>query len=81
VVRVVGHFEPDEADGFQKAITHARSKEEMARMGLLLWERVKDRGMTKKAFSRLWKQIEGFSRYGFCHGHAVAFADHARGTA
>ena len=81
VVRVVGRFEPDEADGFQKAITHARSKEEMARMGLLLWERVRDRGMTKPAFSRLWKQIEGFSRYGFCHGHAVAFADHAQGTA
>ncbi len=31
--------------------------------------------------NRLWKQIEGFSRYGFCHGHAVAFADHAQGTA
>ncbi len=81
VVRVVGNFEPDEADRFQKAITHARSREEMAKMGLLLWERVKDRGMTKKAFSRLWKQIEGFSQYGFCHGHAVAFADHAQGTA
>lgn len=81
VVRVVGNFQPDEADKFQKTITHARSLEEMAQMGLLLWERVKDRGMTKKAFSRLWKQIEGFSRYGFCHGHAVAFADHAQGTA
>lgn len=81
VVRVVGNFEPDEADRFQKAITHARSREEMARMGLLLWERVKERGMTKKAFARLWKQIEGFSQYGFCHGHAVAFADHAQGTA
>ncbi len=81
VVRVVGNFLPDEADKFQKTITHARSREEMAQMGLLLWERVKDRGMTKKAFSRLWKQIEGFSRYGFCHGHAVAFADHAQGTA
>ena len=81
VVRVVGRFEPDEADQFQRTITHARSREEMVRMGLLLWERVKDRGMTKKAFSRLWKQIEWFSRYGFCHGHAVAFADHAQGTA
>lgn len=80
VVRVVGRFEPDEADRFQKTITHARSREEMARMGFLLWEGVKDRGMTKKAFTRLWKQIEGFLRYGFCHGHAVAFADHAQGT-
>ncbi len=30
---------------------------------------------------RLWRQIKGFSRYGFCHGHALAFADHAQGTA
>ena len=81
VVRVVGGFTPDEADVFQKAITHARSGEEMQRLGLLLWERVKAKGITKKAFSRLWKQIEGFSRYGFCHGHALAFADHAQGTA
>ncbi len=81
VVRVVGGFTPDEADQFQKAITHARSKEGMQRLGLLLYERVRRTGMTKKAFSRLWKQIEGFSRYGFCHGHAVAFADHAQGTA
>ena len=81
VVRVVGSFTPDEADQFQRAITRARSKEEMQRLGLLLWEGVKAKGITKKAFSRLWKQIEGFSRYGFCHGHAVAFADHAQGTA
>ena len=81
VVRVVGSFTLDEADQFQKAITRVRNKEDMAKMGLLLWERVAGRGMTKKAFGRLWKQIEGFSRYGFCHGHAIAFADHAQGTA
>lgn len=40
VVRVVGGFTPDEADQFQKAITHARSKEEMQRLGLLLYQRV-----------------------------------------
>ena len=81
VVRVVGDLSPDEADQFQKTITHARSEEEMARLGLSLYERAKGKGMTKKSFSRLWKQIQGFSRYGFCHGHAVAFADHAQGTA
>ena len=81
VVRAVGDLSPDEADGFQKTITHARSPEEMARLGLSLFERAKAKGMTKKAFARLWKQIQGFSRYGFCHGHAVAFADHAQGTA
>ena len=81
VVRAVGDLSPDEADQFQRAITHARSEEEMARLGLPLYEWAKAKGMTKKAFGRLWKQIRGFSRYGFCHGHAVAFADHAQGTA
>ena len=81
VVRNIGNLNPDEADKFQKAITHARSKEEMARLGVGLYERVKARGMTKKAFANIWKQIVGFASYGFCHGHALAFADHAQGTA
>ena len=81
VVRVVGGFSADEADAWQKAITHARSEEEMKSLGKELLERAKPRGMTGKAFEKLWKQIKGFSRYGFCHGHSVAFADHAQGTA
>ena len=81
VVRIIGNLGPDEADKFQKAITHARNKEEMARLGLDLYEKVKARGMTKKAFANIWKQLVGFASYGFCHGHSVAFADHAQGTA
>ena len=81
VVRAVGDLSPDEADQYQKAITRARNPEEMARLGLGLYERAKHKGITKKAFGRLWKQIQGFSKYGFAHGHAVAFGDHAQGTA
>ena len=80
VVRIIGDLNPDGADKFQKAITHARNKEEMARLGLDLYEKVKARGMTKKAFASIWKQIVGFASYGFCQGHALAFADHAQGT-
>ncbi len=80
VVRIIGDLNPDEADKFQKAITHARNKEETARLGIDLYERVKARGMTKKAFASIWKQIVGFASYGFCQGHALAFADHAQGT-
>lgn len=81
VVRIVGDLPPEEADHFQKTITHARSKEEMARLGLDLYERAKVKGIGKKEFSALWKQIVGFSSYGFCQAHALAFADHAQGTA
>ena len=81
VVKTLGDLSPDEADQYQKAITHARRPEEMTRLGLELYERCKHKGVTKKAFGRLWKQIQGFSRYGFAHGHSVAFADHAQGTA
>jgi error-prone DNA polymerase len=81
VVRVVGGYTPDEADAWQKAMTHARSEEEMTRLGLMLYERAKQKGLTGKRFERLWRQIKGFSRYGFCHGHALAFATHAQGTA
>ncbi|MDX1931203.1 MAG: DNA polymerase III subunit alpha [Capsulimonadales bacterium] len=81
VVRIVGRYTPDEADRWLKTMTHARSSEEMERLGVELWERTKPTGMKGKAFERLWRQIKGFSRYGFCHGHALAFADHAQGTA
>lgn len=81
VVRIVGGFSANEADAWQKAMTHARSEDEMARLGLDLLERARPKGLTGKRFERLWTQIKGFSRYGFCHGHALAFADHAQGTA
>ncbi len=81
VVRVIGGFDHAAADAWLKTMTHARNRDEMLRLGLELGERATLRGMTKKGFSRLWKQIEGFSRYGFCHGHSLAFADHAQGTA
>lgn len=81
VVKVVGGFTSNEADDWQKAMTHARSEEEMKRLGLMLYERAKNKGLTGKRFERLWKQIKGFSRYGFCHGHSLAFASHAYRTA
>lgn len=81
VVRVVGGYTPQEADIWLKTMTHARSQEEMIRLGVELRERAMVKGMTAKAFARLWKQIQGFSRFGFCHGHSLAFADHAQGTA
>jgi error-prone DNA polymerase len=81
VVKVVGDFTPNEADAWLKAMTHARGEEEMKRLGVMLYERAKPKGLKGKAFQRLWKQIKGFSRYGFCHGHALAFASHAYRTA
>lgn len=62
-------------------MTHARNEAEMTRLGLELRDRAKGKGLSGKAFEKLWRQIKGFSRYGFCHGHALAFADHAQGTA
>lgn len=81
VVKVVGGFSDHEADGWRKAMTHARSAEEMEALGRQLYGRAKPRGMTARKFRQLWKQIQGFSRYGFCHGHSLAFATHAYHTA
>ena len=82
VVKVVGGFSPDEADKFLKLMTHARSRDEMAGIGRELRDRARAlHGIGAREFGKLWKQIEGFSRYGFCHGHSIAFADHAQGTA
>lgn len=81
VVRVVGGFDADAADAWLKAMTHARDEAEMERLGIALRDRARAKGLTGRRFEGLWKQIRGFARYGFCHGHALAFADHAQGTA
>ncbi len=81
VVRVVGDFAADEADAWLKTMTHARSDTEMERLGGELRTRAASKGLTGSRFEALWQQIRGFSRYGFCHGHALAFADHGQGTA
>jgi hypothetical protein len=44
----------------------------MIRLGRDLYQRAKGAGLTGKRFQRLWNQVKGFSRYGFCHGHALA---------
>ena len=82
VVKVVGGFDPGEADKFLKLMTHARNRDEMGALGRELRGQAKAiHGIGAREFGKLWKQIEGFSRYGFCHGHSIAFADHAQGTA
>ena len=81
VVAVVGDYSLDKADTWLKAMTHARSEEAMKELGLELLSRAKSKGLSGKAFEKLWKQIKGFARYGFCEGHSVAFASHAQGTA
>ena len=81
VVRVVGDFGPDQADAWLKAMTHARSDTEMERLGAELRDKAAAKGLVGEGFDALWQQIRGFSRYGFCQGHAVAFADHGQGTA
>ena len=80
VVQILGDLLPDEADEFLKRMTHARDQVAMAALGRSLYERAKGKGMPKKAFSKLWRGIIGFSRYGFCSGHALAFGDHAQGS-
>jgi error-prone DNA polymerase len=81
VIAIVGGLSPNEADRYLKNMTHARSQEEMLSLGKELRDRARERGMDNRSFGKLWKQIHGFSRYGFCHGHSVAFAEHAQGTA
>ncbi len=80
VIVCIGGLGAGEADKFLKLMTHARDEEEMATLGRELRERARARSISYREFARLWEQIRGFSRYGFCHGHSVAFADHAQGT-
>jgi error-prone DNA polymerase len=81
VVATLAGYTPEEADLWLKAMNRARSEEEVKQLGAELYARARKKGVTGKGFEKIWKQIKGFSKFGFCHGHAVAFASHAQGTA
>lgn len=81
VIKVVGDFTSDEADRWLKAMTHTRSEPEMEGLGRELYARARKKGIKAAQFRTLWRQIKGFSHFGFCHGHALAFASHAYRTA
>ena len=63
-----------EADGFRRAMTHDRTEEEMEKMRDSFISRAVGDGVSKNIAEKVFEQLAAFAAYGFCKGHACAYA-------
>ena len=63
-----------EADGFRRAMTHDRTEEEMEKMRDSFMSRAVENGVGRSIAEKIFEQLAAFAAYGFCKGHACAYA-------
>jgi error-prone DNA polymerase len=63
-----------EADGFRRAMTHERTEREMEKMRDSFISRAVGNGIGKNIAKKVFEQLAAFAAYGFCKGHACAYA-------
>jgi len=63
-----------EADGFRRAMTHDRTEGEMEKMRDSFLARATGNGVSKGIAEKVFEQLAAFAAYGFCKGHACAYA-------
>ena len=63
-----------EADGFRRAMTHDRTEEEMEKMRDSFISCSGKNGVNRKTAEKVFEQLAAFAAYGFCKGHATAYA-------
>jgi error-prone DNA polymerase len=62
-------------------MSHARSAQEMERIGQHFMEKAQAAGVDKDVAATIFSYIQGYASYGFCEAHAAAFASTAYKTA
>lgn len=63
-----------EADGFRRAMSHQRSRQEMEAMRARFVGGAYLRGETREDAERVFEAVSAFVGYGFCKSHAAEFA-------
>jgi error-prone DNA polymerase len=63
-----------EADGFRRAMTHDRTAKEMEKMRDSFISRAIMNDVTEGIAEKVFEQLAAFAAYGFCKGHACAYA-------
>jgi len=71
---VLAGFTPGEADELRRAINAWKSKGSIEKMGAKLRDGLLAKGLPAEFVDRIFKQIQGFSEYGFPESHSASFA-------
>lgn len=74
VATVVANFSPGEADQLRRVMTHARSHRAMEEIGDVFVSKAVENGFEMELARNIFNCIAGYASYGFCEGHAAAFA-------
>lgn len=81
IVQKIAGFTLGEADHLRKVMSHARSKEEMQKLGDLFEKQAAVRGVKWEVAQEIFSYLVGYASYGFCEAHAAAFATTSLKTA
>jgi error-prone DNA polymerase len=73
-VEIAG-FTPAEADQLRRLMTHNRDREALEKLAADFIARALAKGAAREVAEMAFKAIRSFAGYGFCEGHAAAFAD------
>jgi len=71
---VAAGFTPGEADELRRVMTHKRSQERMAALKARLVAGMAGKGISGADAEEIFRQLLGFSGYGFPESHAASFA-------
>jgi error-prone DNA polymerase len=66
-------FSAGEAEGLRRAMSRKRSEAAMRAFERKFVEQASDRGASRETAERVWRQIVGFSGFGFPKAHSAAF--------
>ncbi|OGO73745.1 MAG: hypothetical protein A3G84_05850, partial [Chloroflexi bacterium RIFCSPLOWO2_12_FULL_71_12] len=81
VAMVVAGFTPSEGDRLRRAMSRARSAEDMERLRAPFLAGARRTGVDEATANVIFAQIAAFAEFGFCKSHAAAFALTAYHTA
>ncbi len=71
----IAGFTPGEADQLRRLMTHNRDREAIENLACQFVERALANGAARDVAEMAFNAIRSFAGYGFCEGHAAAFAD------
>jgi len=74
VAMAVAGFSPAAADKLRRAMSRARSAEDMERLRAPFVDGARQSGVSDVVAHEIFRQIAAFAEFGFCKSHAAAFA-------
>lgn len=81
IATAIANFTPGEADQLRRVMSHARSAQEMERIGQDFVAKALQSGVDAVVAETIFSYMRSYASYGFCEAHAAAFAATAYKTA